>query len=190
MNVIVESHKWLRDPDLPITLPGFEGRYSRRWTDPYDTHGGKKVLLPSEWREKDSRDKAYVRFLSNFTYAGLKPKILRFQAVRVLGTSHAEGSPQDWWPEYKDAVFRVWMQPHTNYDLRVRDHVQWYILSPEDAFLVHCLNRYRRGLPYPRRDSFRFIPRHRDFRKMLLIPTECCHHMRHETTAGLVHPFV
>jgi hypothetical protein len=190
MQVIVENYKWLRNPDLPITLPGFEGIHSRRWTDPYDSYEGSKVLLPREWREKDARDRAYIKYLSKFVHAGMRPKILRFQAIRILGTSHADGSSSDWWREYKDAIFRVWQQPHTNYDLRCKDHVQWYVLSPEDAFLVHCLNHYRKGLPYPKRSSFRFIPPHPEFRKMLLVPTECCHHMRHETTAGLIHGFV
>ena len=49
-------------------------------------------------------------------YPLLKPKIMKWQAIRILTDKHSESSKDDWWQDYQDAVFRVFIQPETVYN--------------------------------------------------------------------------
>lgn len=175
--------KFFESPTALIDLPGFEG--IPRWTDTFlHDDGSQRILTAQEWSEKDARDRAYRWYLSRFSKWGIKGKQIKFQAVRLVDKAHAFTSRNDWWHEYLDSVFRVFMQPHTQYDSRTRAWFQWYVLCPEDVYLVHCYNRFKRGFSYPPRKSFKWVSPHKELRKLLLIPTECSYQLRHETTAG------
>lgn len=178
--------KYFTDLKEPITLPGFDTKPRLRWQDDFATPQGeeRRVLSLPEIRAKDSRDAAYARWLSAFRKRGIRGKRPIFQAIRVLSDNHGRKGRSDWWPDFKEAVFRVYMNPHVEYDPKIYDHVSWYILCPEDNYLVQCFRRWRRGVGFPMRSTFTWISPHPELRTLLMIPVECCAHMRHETTAG------
>lgn len=147
------------------------------------------MLTPAELRDRYQRNEAYRAWLRKFRFMGekLKGKQMKWQVVQILSSSHAQRSELDWWDEYRDAVFRVFVQPETRYSKYVNDHVQWYVLSPEDCELVHRHKAKQKGITIPPRNALegeRYISKHPQARGCLMVPVECCRHFRHETTAG------
>lgn len=161
-----------------ITLPGFGNQ--PRWFDPWALKEPSELEL-WEARAQQERDAAYRKYLNAFDKGGRQ---MKWQVVRVHNRNHAHITTSDWWQDYRDCVFRVWMQPTTTYSNYVRDHVQHYILCPDDTYLTHCFERHRKGLSYPPRSSFKWISPHKDLRRMRVIPVEVCKHFRHETEGG------
>jgi hypothetical protein len=135
------------------------------------------------------RNGSYRKWLGAFNFMGkpLKGKQMSWQVIQVLSTGHAQQSSKDWWGPYQDCVFRVFSQPETRYSKYVADHVQWYVLSPEDSELVNRWEAKKKGVDAPPRSALkgeRYISIHPNLRKARLIPVECCRHFRHETTGG------
>lgn len=180
-------------------LPGYfyTLNHPMRWVDPYISSDGsdRQVLTPSELRARAARNETYKRWLAKFRFKGepLKGKKMSWQAIQVMGTQHAERSELDWWGDYRDAVFRVFMQPETRKCAVTGDWVQWYILCPEDSEMVLRYEAKEKGIhPAPRKamKGERFISKDKRVSKALLIPTECARHWRHETTAGELDPLL
>lgn len=174
---------YLKSFDLPITLDGFAG-FNQRWADPWghiNNEIRESLMTPTQMIERGERDLVYRKYLSRF---GLKAGTCKFQAIRVHDYSHTNVTSRDWFKEYRDCVFRVWVNPHTIYNSTYKTHYQYYVLCPEDIFLLHCLERAEKGFPYPPRRSFKHICPHAPLRKIRMIPVECCKHYRHETTGG------
>lgn len=147
---------------------------------------------PKARKMRYDRNSAYRDWFYLFTQPGpngeripiIRPKNPLWQAIRVHNFKHSESTKKDWWENYQDAVFRVFVNPETIYDGKA--HKQWYVLSPEDCFLVNRYELEKKGPSLPPRNfvTERFIPSDKRLRRMLLIPVECCKHMRHETTGG------
>jgi hypothetical protein len=154
-----------------------------RWTDPYSTALGEDrlVLTPREISEKAERDRQYLAWLGKFRLKGKNPK---FQAIRVIRFKHSTSVSKDWWERYQDCAFRVYVQPENTYDGKA--YKQWYVLSPEDAYLVNRYELERDGPTLPPRDwtNEKYISTDKRLRRARIIPCECCAHMRHETTGG------
>ena len=169
-------HRWFTNISERIKLPGFNNEY--RW---FDKFGGvdPEELTNDELREQYYRNEAYKEWLRAF---GVKPGAMKWQVIRVHDRAHADYTTYDWWQDYRDCAFRVFMNPLTRYN--GRGHKQEYILCPDDCYLTHCYERHKKGLSYPNRKTFGFISPHPDLRKLRVIPVEACKHFRHETTAG------
>lgn len=180
--------------DINATMP--DGR--RRWVDEF------KDAAPSIIQPKDldatysearaQRNEAYARWQAAFFVRQgndfvplFKAKNLLFQVIQILAYKHSESNSLDWWEGYQDALFRVFVSPETVYDPKTGEHKQWYLLSPEDGYLV---NRYELESKYgslPPRDFLgreRWLSADKRLRRARLVPVECCRHWRHETTAG------
>lgn len=166
-----------------------EGR--ARWYDDFAV-GGTQIVIPGKtdnprWlRQKKLRELIYNKWQDLF---GIPRRQNLFQAIRVLDKSWEHEDTKMWFPDYRDCVFRVFVNPHTVYDEYTREHVQFYVLSPEDSYLV---NRYEllqnspalRPRDYNKKEKFMSSdPR---LRRMRVIPTKACHHLRHETTGGVL----
>lgn len=165
--------------------------HPKRWTDTFSTPQGeeRRVLTPFEMKERYMRNECYKAWLRSFKFMGsdLKGKQMKWQVVQILGRNHAQTSELDWWDDYRDAVFRVFVQPETRYSKYVRDHVQWYLLCPEDCELVARYEAKKKGITIPPRAALggeRWMSRYPEARRALLVPVECCRHFRHETTGG------
>lgn len=171
-----------------------EGRI--RWFDEFSDEQGSIIELPMTAKMRKSKERYHRNQLYSAWIAAkyiskpdgeranvISPKMMKFQVIRVLAYKHSESNRKDWWENYQDAVFRVFVQPETIYD--GKEHKQWYVLSPEDAYLV---NRYEISKTniIPPRDytKEKYLSNDRRLRTARLIPVECCHHLRHETTAG------
>ena len=157
-----------------------------RWACPYalDDHNDTFIINPAQIRRntrRNARDKAYRRWMESFN---IRPKIMRWQAIRVLTNKHSEQHSSDWWDNYQDALFRVFVNPETIRDKHTRDWKQWYILSPEDTWMINAHEATERGDSFAPRSSFHVISREPHMRAMRIIPVECCHHLRNETKGG------
>lgn len=164
-----------------------------RWVDPYATPQGEKrqVLTPAELRDRYARNTAYAAWLRRFTFRGqpIKAKNMQWQAVQVLSKYHSENRPDDWWHDFLDCIFRVWVTPETRKCQRTKDWKQWYVVCPEDSELINRSLLKHRGVSIPPRQVLqdeRYFSKDKRLRRCMLIPTECCRHWRHETTAGKV----
>jgi hypothetical protein len=170
-----------------------------RWVDDF-VDNAPSIIQPKDLsaeyvRSKNARNEAYSRWLAAFFVKEgneynpiLSSKLMRFQAIRVLSFKHSEYSDKDWWENYQDAVFRVFVQPETAY-YPDGTHKQWYLLCPEDCYLVNRFEVEKTGeqlAPRDRRGRERFLSADRRLRRARLIPVECCHHLRHETTGGIL----
>ena len=134
--------------DINSRLP--DGRF--RWFDEFADEAP-SVIQPNKdldinyLRERSNRNRAYSKWQASFCHRNMdgdivplfKPKTLLFQVIQILHDTHSETNKLDWWPEYRDALFRVFVSPETVYDPASGEHKQWYLLSPEDCYLV---NRY------------------------------------------------
>ena len=184
--------------DLEATLPNGKPR----WFDEFagDSEDSKIIQIDraSRWRRKSKmlRNIAYAKWQASFFHTAedgsyhpiIKPKTMLWQAIRVLSFKHKESGSRDWWENYQDAVFRVFLNPETCYDPKSNQHVQWYILSPEDGYLVNRHEKEKFGSLAPRRynGDEKYLSADKDLRVLRAIPVECCHHLRHETTAGVL----
>lgn len=177
----------------PYTYPisGIIGVHPSRWQDRFgkdiNDDEEKAILTLDELREKKARNAAY-NFWRKFHQ--LQPRKCLFQVVQILSNDHSEinrlEKRKDWWPEYKDMVVRVWVEPDTFYSEDGRDHKQWYVLCPEDSEMILRYEADKKGYPRPPRDEIkeRWLSNDPAIRYPLAVPVECCRHFRHETTAG------
>ncbi len=181
---------------LDCNLPSGQPRWKDEYADPYTHIIQPKDLSLQYLRGKNQRNEAYSKWIAakfvkigNECFPLLRGKMMKWQSIRVLTFKHSESDSKDWWENYQEAKFRVFLEPETIYDQRTKEHKQWYLLSPEDSYLV---NRYEIEKSHPSltpRDyqgRERFLSANRDLRKARLIPVECCHHLRHETTGGVL----
>lgn len=168
-------------PKIPLsfydlTAPG-------RWQDEFASQDGEDrlILSPQEIIAKGRRQTAYIKWLQKHR---LPPRQCRFQAIQILSAKYGDSQRNDWWPRYRDCIFRVFVQPYTEYQGLV--HRQWYILAPEDCETINRFEAEERGRHYAPRYSIgeRFFSNHKELRKVKLVPVECCRHWRHETTGG------
>lgn len=183
--------------DINAVMPN--GRM--RWFDEFANVDSKHIVTLDQlninhYSVRNQRNMAYARWLASFCAKGpdgsVQPmirqnKMMKWQAIRVLAFKHSEESYKDWWEDYQDATFRVFLEPETCYDEVTGEHKQWYLLCPEDSYLVNAREMEKKGTPTPVRDwngRERHLPLNRELRKARLIPVECCHHLRHETVAG------
>lgn len=160
--------------DINAVLP--DGR--QRWCDD-----------PSSPKDRERRDASYEIWRRNFRdrlgNSILQPKLMKWQVIQIVSRDHSENNPRDWWPEFQDCLFRVFMQPETFYE--GPSHEQWYILSPEDAYLVLRYKAEKDGPDLPPRNyegNERYLSANRELRTALLVPVECCRHWKHETSGG------
>ncbi len=176
-------------------MPDGKQRWFDEFSNPYPHIVQLDHMDPTFMRKKALRDALYMRWQQGFFERSptgdkvpyFKPRQLKWQAIRILRFQHSEKSDRDWWEHYQDAVFRVFVNPHTHYDSNSREHKQWYLLSPEDGYLVNRYELERNGNNVPPRqynvneEFFSADPR---LRMARFVPVECCHHLRHETTGG------
>ena len=167
--------------------------HPRRWIDNLTTPQGEErvILSPSEMTFRYQRNMAYSDWLKRFSFKGekLKGKKMQWQAIQVMEKFHSENRSDDWWHPYLDCIFRVFLQPETRWCAVTGDWKQWYVLCPEDSEMVLRSQAKEEGIHIPERSALegeRFFSKDKRLRKCLLIPTECCRHWRHETTAGKV----
>lgn len=180
---------------LDATLPDGTQRWRDEFKDDAPSIIQPRDLSRSFLKAKNARNEAYARWMASFFYRdefgdlqpSFKPKQFNWQAIRVLAYKHSESRKNDWWEHYQDAVFRVFVQPETVYD--GLEHKQWYLLSPEDCYLVNLYILEKLKPSQPPRDRTgheKYLSATRALRNALFIPVECCHHLRHETTAGVL----
>lgn len=180
---------------LDSILPNGKPRWEDELTDSAPHVIQMQDLNPARAKLKSDRNIAYSKWLASFFVKSvtgdytplIKPKTMSWQVIQVMTRSHSENNHKDWWGKYEDALFRVFLQPETVYDKYSGEHKQWYLLSPEDSYLV---NRYEMELKHPGLEPRdyngreRFLSANKLLRRARLIPVECCRHWRHETTAG------
>ena len=146
-------------------------------------------------RLKAARNEAYSKWLASFFDVGphgeyrpyLQSKQMLWQVIQIMKRDHSENNENDWWEDYQDSLFRVFVSPETFYCDKTNDHKQWYLLSPEDSYLVNKYeleSKYGSLSPRDYLGRERFLSADRRLRRARLIPVECCRHWRHETTAG------
>lgn len=158
-----------------------------RWFDEFSHPEGddKLILTPEQLKDKYERDSHYATWCRR---RNLPPRKMKWQAMRILTMDHADRNvARDWWDLYRDCVFRVFLQPYTMRDPGTNEYRQWYILCPEDSEMVLRWECEKHGLIQPpRRASHgeRWISTNKNINKALCVPVECCHQLRHETTAG------
>lgn len=180
--------------DINATLP--DGR--TRWYDEFHSGGG-KIVVPADFQAKiraqrGRRNAMYSAWLAALSFTDeqgvthqlISPKRMIWQAIRILNFKHSESTSRDWWENYQDAVFRVFVNPETIYN--GREHKQWYVLCPEDCELVNRMELERKGTILPPRDRWneKWLSNNPDLRTCRIVPVECCHHLRNETTGGLL----
>lgn len=158
-----------------------------RWYDPYASPDGteRMVLTPAEIKERGRRNEAYAKWIAR-SNPPLKGKHPIWQAIQILSFKHSEHSHRDWWENYQDALFRAYVQPETVYDFQTGENKQWYLLCPEDCFLINKYEIEKNGPDLPPRNLIteKYLPLDPKLRRRRLIPVECCRHWKHETTAG------
>jgi hypothetical protein len=183
--------------NLDSILPDGRPRWRDEFADPYEHIIQPKDLNAAHMRIKAERNIAYSKWIASKCYVTpsgdiipqLKGKQMKWQSIRVLSFKHSEKSDRDWWERYQDAKFRVFLQPETIYDKITGEHKQWYLLSPEDSYLVNRYEIERRAPSLAPREANgreRFLSADKRLRTARLIPVECCHHLRHETTGGVL----
>jgi len=159
--------------------------HPKRWQNTFALPTGeeRRVLLPQEIRKKAEREIEYKRWLEK---RGLKPKAAKFQAIQITGFKHSLSSRADWWDNYQDCLFYVFVEPQTFYDKVTKDWVQYYILAPEDSEMVLRYEQSKKDVTLPPRSSLKepWISSNKKINGALPVATECCRHWRHETTAG------
>lgn len=183
-----------------MSLPNYfyTVEHPMRWYDEF-ADPAPHIIQPQDlnlhvMRRKHARNEAYSKWLASFFVRDgngfaplLKGKQMIWQVIRVLSSKHSENNRKDWWGNYQDCVFRVFVEPETVYDQVTGEHKQWYLLSPEDSYMVnrHEIESASGSLPVRETNGReRFLSADKRLRRARLIPVECCKHMRHETTGG------
>lgn len=170
---------------IHMKLPSYfyDITHPARWVDPYVSASNEErlILSPQEIADKNARNRAYAEWLSKFN---LKGKQMVWQVIQILEIKHSEYNGREWWDRFRDCVFRAFVQPEHVYDSKY--FKSWYVLSPEDCYLVNRYNLERLGPQLPPRDftKEKYISTDKRLRRALLVPVESCRHWRHETTAG------
>jgi hypothetical protein len=184
-------------PEYFYALDAMTDEKRMRWVDEFADFADSIVQPgkdnnPRYMKARYDRNVAYSKWIAAFfvkdpatgeCHGSLKGGLMKWQAIRVLSAAHTDTNSRDWWPNYRDCVFRVFLQPQTFYDHATGEHVQWYLLSPEDCYLVNRQEIIRKGGTPPTRDYAdveRFLSADPNLRRARLIPVECCHHLRHE----------
>lgn len=185
-------------PDYFYTLTGITEEQRPRWVDEF-ANDSNLILLPGKHdsrayvRAKNERNEAYSRWVAAFFHTDpvtkeyvpwLKGSQMKWQAIRVLHDTHSETNRGvDWWPNYRDALFRVFLQPQTIYDHKTGEHKQWYLLCPEDCYLLNRQEIKSKGGTPPSRNysgNEKYLSADPNLRRARLIPVECAHHLRNE----------
>ena len=183
----------------PKTFYSLENRWTDDFSDAPDPFKDSPIFQPMT---KDSlmmyaRNMAYNNWICSFHTKAkdgtktrtLHSKMFKWQAIQILSDKHSETTSKDWWKNYQDCLFRVFMQPETFYDVSTGEHKQWYLLSPEDCYLVNKNEIEKTDATLPPREwkgGEVFLSSDPRLRKARLVPVECCRHWRHETTAGVL----
>lgn len=186
--------------DIMAVMP--DGR--RRWFDEFSDESP-EIWKPHEdinyLRRRSSRNEAYSKWIaSKFGIDAegnptpyLKSKQMKWQVIRVHNLEDPEngGTGNLWHDHYRDAVFRVFVQPETFYYTPAGQHIQWYLLSPEDSYLVNRFEIEKKGASLPPRQyngRERWLSADKRLRTARLIPVSNCQHMRRETSGGILPP--
>jgi hypothetical protein len=184
-----------RLPHYFYDLSAITDEHRPRWVDEFADPAPSVIQMrdmnPFFLKARSDRNVAYSKWIAAFSHTApdgslvphLKPGLFKWQAIRVLEANHSETTRQDWWPNYRDCLFRVWLNPQTIYDQASGEHKQWYLLSPEDCYLVNRHEALAAGTSLdPREYSGRekYLSGERRLRRARLIPTECCHHLINE----------
>lgn len=180
--------------DLQAITPDGTERWADNFNDDAPSVIQSKDMDLAYLRAKSARNENYAKWQAGFFnrigdtfYPSIKPMMMKWQAVRVISFKHSESAVNDWWENYQDAVFRVFVQPQTFTAFETGTYKQWYVLCPEDGELVnrHELERVNELLqPRNRIGNERYFSADRRLRSLRAVPVECCRHLRHETTAG------
>lgn len=178
--------------DINAIMPNGRQRWFDEFADeaPHIIQPSKDLNLDYQ-RRKTERNQAYSKWQAAFFGRGkngefepyFKAKNIIFQAIRVLSFKHSEKSSKDWWEDYQDALFRVFVSPETVYCPETGEHKQWYLLCPEDCYLVNCREAERANRMPPVRDydgREKYLSAYPMLRCARFIPVECCAHLRHE----------
>lgn len=183
--------------NINARLPDGRTRWFDEFADPAPSiiQPGKD-LNPQFLKARAQRNEVYSRWLAAFftEHEGnfvplIKPKQMVWQAIRIHKADHSENNANDWWDPFQDAVFRAFVSPETVYCYTSGEHKQWYLLSPEDCYLVNCWYALKAGRHIPHREIWgreKYLSGEPDLRKARLVPVECCMHMRHETSGGIL----
>ena len=179
----------MAQPQYFYDIHGITDEGKARWEDEYACVKG--VVIPGKtdeprWRaERGVRNMIYDWWQSRFPF---RHRQNIFQAIRII--KHEWEEPiSGWWDAYQDCVFRVFVEPHTQYDEATGEHIQFYILCPEDAYLVNRNEIQKQGAQVPTREYHgdeKWISKHPPLRSARIVPTKACHHYRHETTGGVL----
>lgn len=179
--------------DINALLPDGRMRWFDEFKDATILAPSIQPGVPNDMTLKDERNICYAKWLAAFCVSSdkgtapmLAPKQMIWQVVQVMSFKHSESNSNDWWEPYQDCLFRVFVQPETIYHNN-GEHKQWYLLSPEDCYIVNKIELEAAGNALPPREyngRERWLSGDRRLRRARLIPVECCRHWRHETTAG------
>ncbi len=184
-------------PKYFYDLDGMTDERRLRWADEF-ADAAPHIIQPTRGdlnihrlRAKQRRNAWWAKWCAAFcvrTPTGdvvpkLKPGVFLWQAIRVLRSDHSEKNRIDWWDRYQDCLFRVFVNPQTLYCNTSGQHKQWYLLSPEDSYLVNRYEKEQKAGGQRPRDyggSERYLSADPDLRRARVIPVECCHHLRNE----------
>lgn len=166
----------LTDEGRPRWQDEFAGVVTSDFIDTLQTQEDINIL-----NEKDIRDQCYSMWLAakfkilpngQVVHGIRDTKKMKFQAVRVYS-----GSDKDWWSEYRDCVFYVFMNPETRYDSVTKTNIQYYVLSPEDSYYINKHKILKVGGVLPPRDyngKEKYISLNKHLRKGYMIPCKSC----------------
>lgn len=174
--------------DINAIVPGNPPR--PRWVDEFtDLNSDFIDIVASKARheERDDRNRVYANWLKGFEPT-VSPKRPLWQAIRVIDDKPIERNGNEWFSNYRDAIFRCYVNPETIIDEATKAWRQFYILSPEDCYLVNRYEAEALGIsglkPRDYNGKEKWISSDRRLRMLRAIPTECCSHLRNESFAG------
>lgn len=169
-----------------------------RWTDQYSEFA-EHIYQPGKddnlayMKARMARNVAYSKWLASFSSRDpvtkefipyLKPGLMKFQAIRVIDSKDpVTGSRRMWWDPFRDCQFRVFINPQTFYDDATKEHVQYYLLCPEDGYLVNRYEVQKAGHSLPPREYDGrevYLSADKRLRRARLIAVANCTHLRNE----------
>lgn len=176
--------------DINAIVPGNPPK--PRWVDEFsDLSSDFLAIAASKARydERDDRNRVYTNWLNAFAPTVSSKKML-WQAVRVVDFKPIEDTGKEWYKNYRDCVFRCFLNPETVICPITKEYRQFYVLSPEDCYLVNRFEAESLALPGLKPRDYtgkeKWISSDRRLRMLRAIPSENCSHMRHETSGGVL----